>query len=163
MLPGPSHFVFDVADFVIGAYVVRGAGGGGTPGAVVVEVVGEEEVRERGGVEGVLEARREVWGEGRTAVLEWDFSPAGKGVRTEEVEGGRLVVGGRVLVLVSFGVFCSGAVLFFGMRAVLTFALASTAGGSGASGRGAPSRKECQGFSAAQGFWRRGTGWISLD
>lgn len=167
MLPGPSHFVFDVADFVIGAYVVRGAAGewvgGGTPGAVVVEVVGEEEVRERGGVEGVLEARRGVWGEGRTAVLEWDFSPAGKGVRAEEVEGGRLVVGGRVLVLVSFGVFCSGAVLFFGMRAVLTFALASTAGGSGASGRGAPSRKECQGFSAAQGSWRRGTGCISLD
>lgn len=111
MLPGPSHFVFDVADFVIGAYVVRGAvgewPGGGVAGAVVVEVVGEEEVREKG-VEGVLEARKGAYG-GRAAVLEWDFSPAGAGVRTEEVEGGRLVVGGRLLVLVSFDlcfVFC---------------------------------------------------------
>lgn len=117
MLPGPSHFVFDVADFVIGAYVVRGAvgewAGGGAPGAVVVEVVGEEEVRERGGVEGVLEARKGVYG-GRTVALEWDFSPAGKGVRTEEVKGGRLVVGGRVLVMVSFGVFCFCVPSLFG-------------------------------------------------
>lgn len=165
MLPGPGHFVFDVADFVIGAYVVRGAAGewvgGRTPGAVVVEVVGEEEVRERGGVEGVLEARKGGWGEGRTAVLEWDFSPAGKGVRTEEVEGGRLVVGGRVLVLVSFALCSVFCLVSFGECVwdweMLTFALASIAGGSGGSGRGAPSGKECQTFSAAQGLWRRGT------
>lgn len=167
MLPGPSHFVFDVADFVIGAYVVRGAvgewAGSGAPGAVVVEVVGEGEVRERGGVEGVLEARRGFWGEGRTVVLEWDFSPAGKGVRTEEVEGGRLVVGGRVLVLVSSGVFCSAFVCFSGMGAVLTFVLAPIARGSGGLGWKAPSGKECQGFPAAQGLWRRGTGCISPD
>ncbi|KAK0750808.1 hypothetical protein B0T18DRAFT_387036 [Schizothecium vesticola] len=34
MLPGPGHFVFDVADFAMGAYVVRATAGegGGTPG-----------------------------------------------------------------------------------------------------------------------------------
>ncbi|KAK1832047.1 hypothetical protein QBC39DRAFT_381927 [Podospora conica] len=102
MLPGPGHFVFDVADFVLGAYIVQGTTGGrveGTPAGVVLEVVSEEEVQQRG-MEGVLKAREGAWGGGgRTSLLEWDFNPAEVLGREEEVKAGRFAVGGRWLVL----------------------------------------------------------------
>lgn len=110
MLPGPSHFVFEFADFVIGAYVARatlGEEGVGVPGCVVFGVA-EEGVVEEKGVGRVLADSRAQWEAegavmvGKSAVLEWDFSPAGAKVRKEEIDKGMLLVGSRFLVVVSF-------------------------------------------------------------